>query len=139
MTEQYQAVKRGRLPGVDYVKPRIDTGDATLVQQQFKDECDVNNIVRRFGLGRSPDFVPGGVYGDFTGITDYSTALAAIDRADQAFMTLPPEAREKFGNDPAQFLDYATRVGEAELLAFCGIPVPVTAPVLPPAAPAEGA
>jgi len=122
--DQYQALKRGRLLGIDYVKPRIDTGEATLVQQQFKDEVDVNNIVRRFGLGRAPALAPGGMYGDFTGITDYASAFAAIQRADDSFMKLTPEAREKFGNDPAQFLDYASRVGEAELLAFCGIPLP---------------
>lgn len=133
---------RGRLLGLDRVRVVIDTGRESQVQQQFKDEVDVNNIVRRFGLevGQRAVIVPGGVYGDFTGVNDFESALDAVERAEEGFMRLPPEAREKFANDPARFLDYAQRVTDAELAEFVGLKVaqgvlpPVAAPAAPPPA-----
>lgn len=115
-----KVVKRGRLLGVDYVKVTVDTGRDSFVQQQYKDEVDVATIVRRFGLG-SPPVYNQGTYGDFTGITDYASAAAAVERAQAGFMNLPAEAREKFENDPGKFLAYADRVTPDELNAFCGL------------------
>lgn len=123
---------RGRLLGLQRVRIAIDTGDDSVVQQQFADEVDVNTIVRRFGLAEPP-VVAQGVYGDFTGITDYESAVAAVETAQANFMRLPAAARDKFGNDPARFLDYAMRVGEDELIAFCGL-VPAPAAPVPPLA-----
>lgn len=118
-------INRGRLPGERVEGVTIDTGEDTIVQQQFKDEVDINTIVRRFGLGQLPAVGPVGVYGDFTGINDYSTAVAAVSRADESFSKLDPKVREKFGNDPARFLDFAARHGDEELMAFVGLHTPV--------------
>lgn len=94
-----------------------------LVQQQFRDEADVNTIVRRFGL--TPQSRPverQGVYGDFTGITDYESAVAAIERARRSFGALPPDVRERYGNDPGRFLDEASQLSEEELDGFYPAP-----------------
>jgi len=86
----------------------LHTGSETLVQQHLKDEVDINTIVRRFGLTRDmPAGAAGGVYGDFTGISDYDGALEAIRRAREGFMVLPPEVRERFGNDPGRLIRFA--------------------------------
>jgi len=126
----------------------FDTGRDTYVQQQFKEDADINNIIRRFGIGQLP-VVHEGVYGDFTGITDYRSAVAAVARAEEGFMRLPAEARDRFGNDPGKFLEYAEQVSEAELIEVCGLqgrkeqpkvaPVveAVVKPVEPPKAPVE--
>src|SRR5580765_5072286 len=64
--------------------------EKSLTQQHFKDECDINEIVRRFGLtGKLPENVKAPQYGDFTGLSDYQTALNAVIAADEAFMELP--------------------------------------------------
>lgn len=88
-----------------------DEDDESLVQQQFKDEVDINTIVRRFGLTREmPSGIAGGVYGDFTGIQDYEGAVAAIEKAHEGFMKMPPELRERFGNDPGKLIAFAQSV-----------------------------
>jgi len=81
----------------------LDTGEETATQQHFKEDADVNVIMRRFGVGGAPSR-GGGVYGDFSGIHDYESALAAIERAEAGFMALPAEVRAQFGNDPAMLL-----------------------------------
>lgn len=116
----------------------VDTGRETLVQQQFANEVDVNTIVRRFGVTRQmPSGPSGGVYGDFTGITDFESASAAVERAREGFMSLDAGVRERFGNDPGAYLDYVSGLTDEELGPEVGGPAPVAlvAPV-PPVEPA---
>lgn len=107
----------------------VFTGNETYTQQHFKDEVDINTIMRRFGAtDQIPKFMPNGVYGDFTGIEDYYGALERIERANEGFMKLPAEVREKFGNDAGRLIDLAQRVSEDEL---GNILFPVPEPVRP--------
>lgn len=81
--------------------------DVSLTQQNQKEESDINTIVRRFGLtGELPSDVRMPQYGDFTGITDYRSALHAVKDADDAFMTMPAEVRNRFNNDPEKFVEF---------------------------------
>lgn len=123
--------RRNRKHALERVRVVVHTGAECLVQQQFKDEVDVNTIVRRFGMGTAPVYMPGGVYGDFTGVVDFESASLAVGKADAAFMQLPAAARAKFGNSPARFLDMAARVTEAELLEFCEVRAAPVVPVVP--------
>lgn len=112
----------------------VDTGDLTLVQQHFKDEVDVNAIVRRFGLvPQLPAWNRQGVYGDFTGVTDFDSAVERIRSTEEAFMRLPAEVRDKFANDPAELVRYAQSVSEDEFNRFLS-PASVE-PVVEPVAP----
>lgn len=106
------------------------TGADSLVQQHFKDEVDINTIMRRFGLTRELPLGPAsGVYGDFTGISDFSSAMERIEGARERFMALPPEVRERFDNDPGKLIAMASALPAAEFDAlFSGN---VTAPVEP--------
>jgi phage internal scaffolding protein len=81
--------------------------DATLAQQHFKDECDINNILRQFNVtGLLPEAPLSPRYGDFSGITDYHTAMNAVIAAEDGFMALPADLRARFQNDPAQLIDF---------------------------------
>lgn len=81
--------------------------DPSLAQQHAKDECDINTIVRRFGLtGELPSGVRMPQYGDFTGVTDYHSALNAVIAAQDSFSQLPADVRSRFNNDPAAFVDF---------------------------------
>lgn len=84
--------------------------EPTLAQQHPRDECDINYIVERFGItGQLPPHSgPMPTYGDFTGVTDYRDALEAVMKADEAFMSLPANVRERFDNDPALFVDFCS-------------------------------
>ena len=64
--------------------------DESLAKQSFQEECDINTIVRRFGLtGEMPSNVRMPTYGDFTGISNYQDALNAILEAEDSFMAMP--------------------------------------------------
>jgi phage internal scaffolding protein len=96
--------------------------DATLAQQQFKDECDINNILRQFAIsGILPDAPISPKYGDFTGVSDYKTALDRVMTMDEEFFALPANIRARFENDPEQlliFLDNEENRLEAEKLGL---------------------
>ena len=81
--------------------------EPTLCVQSQAEDTDINTIVRRFGLtGELPQGVRSPTYGDFVGTTDYTTALALIQEADEAFYSMPADVRSRFNNQPAAFLDF---------------------------------
>jgi phage internal scaffolding protein len=96
--------------------------DASLAQQQFKDETDINTILRQFNVtGELPNSSISPKYGDFSGISDYKTALDRVIAADDEFMSLPATLRARFDNDPAnliEFLDNDQNRLEAEKLGL---------------------
>lgn len=115
---------------------RVDPGTESFVQQQFANEVDINTIVRRFGLTKAlPAGVTPGMYGDFTGIHDYQSALELLERVDEGFMRLPAELRDRFQNDPARLVSYVDGLSESELEAAFRPPAPDPVPVPAPAAP----
>jgi phage internal scaffolding protein len=96
--------------------------DATRTQQHFKDETDINNILRQFNItGQLPKKALTPQYGDFTGISDYHGALNAVIAAEDEFMTLPATLRARFNNDPSeliQFLSNSENKDEAQKLGL---------------------
>jgi len=104
--------------------------DKSLAVQSERDEVDINEIVRRFGItGKLPDNFEPPQYGDFTGISDYRAALQAVRDAAESFMEMPADLRARFNNDPAELIDFladnANRA-EAEKLGLVNAsPAPV--------------
>jgi phage internal scaffolding protein len=96
--------------------------EPSLAQQHFKDECDINNILRQFNVtGLLPEAPLSPRYGDFTGIVDYHSALNAVIAAEDEFMALPADLRARFQNDPEQlinFLDDSSNFDEAVKLGL---------------------
>lgn len=83
--------------------------ETSATKQEFKDECDINSIMRRYiTQGVLPSNVKVGRYGDFTGVGDYQECLATLEDARSQFMALPSATRKRFGNDPAQFLAFVS-------------------------------
>lgn len=81
--------------------------EPSLAQQQFKDESDINNILRQFNItGLLPESPLSPRYGDFTGIVDYHSALNAVIAAEDGFMTLPADIRARFHNDPENLINF---------------------------------
>lgn len=126
---------RGYFADVASIRSGLDTGTESLVQQHFSDEVDINNIMRRYGVTQlAPAIDVAGVYGDFTGIEDYDTALERIHRLHERFDSLPAEVREKFRNDPGVLLEYASTKTLEEMQAEFYPPV-VSSAEVPPVAP----
>lgn len=83
--------------------------DETRTQQQFKEECDINTIVERFGLtGQLPESLSTPYNADFDEVIDYHTAWNKIIAADNAFMQLPAAIREDFNNDAGRWVDFVS-------------------------------
>jgi len=115
--------------------------DPSLAQQHARDECDINTIVRRFGLtGELPSNVRTPQYGDFLDAADYHTSLNAVRAADAAFMQLPADIRTRFNNDAGAFVDFVSddsNRAEAEKLGL--VPSGSSSePVLNPALQGDG-
>ena len=81
--------------------------DASLAQQHYKEECDINTILEKFNItGLLPENPLSPRYGDFTGIGDYHTAMNRVFAAQEEFEALPAQIRARFGNDPAQLIEF---------------------------------
>jgi phage internal scaffolding protein len=81
--------------------------EPTLAQQHYKDECDINTILEKFNVtGMLPQSPLSPRYGDFTGISDYHTALNRVFAAQDEFDALPAQIRARFQNDPAQLIEF---------------------------------
>lgn len=107
-------------------------------QQQFREEVDINEIMRRATRGQMPTHLMPGtpLYGDFSGPSELQDMLDSVAAADQAFLELPAEARELADNDPVRFLELVDE-GDEDLLRSVGV---VLGPPQgePPAGPPEG-
>ena len=109
----------------------VTCDDPSLAVQSERDDCDINIMMERFGHGVP---LPGSLriptYGDFTGVSDYRSALDLISAADDSFMQLPAEVRSRFQNDPALFVDFASDPRNLDEMRAMGladaIPVPAS-------------
>lgn len=101
------------------------SGLPSRTQEHFKEEVDINTIVRRFGLtGELPSDVQVPVSGDFTDVTDYQSALNLILAAQAAFDAMPADVRTEFSNDPARFVDFVSDERNRDRAKALGLLVP---------------
>lgn len=122
----------------------LDCGDEMITKQEFKDECDINNILYQYsttGILNHINSSPANFL-DLPDMSDFQQSLAIISEAEAAFASLPSKVRDRYGNDPARFLGALGDASEKEYLTEVGV---FKAPVAPvtgidrPAPPAESA
>lgn len=96
-----------RLPFEPVVRVSLDcSGSDDKAKQSFKDECDVNTIVRRYEMGGElPEFRGEPLYADVSGI-EFQAMMDVVASAQAAFEALPAEVRRRFGNDPREFVAF---------------------------------
>lgn len=128
------------------VHPR--RGKKSRTKQAPAAQTDVKLIVRRYRETGDPDVLglAKGVYGDFTGVDDFHTAMTRVRDAEEAFMELPAEVRQVCRNDPAELIRLMDSEDQAEVelrqeLGLEAKPEPSGEPEAPPveAEPAEPA
>lgn len=85
-----------------------DAKGETMTQQQHKDDCDINNILKRYEkTGILPDLIKADPqYGDFSTVPSYQQALDTVYKAQEQFDALGAKIRERFQNDPEKFLQF---------------------------------
>lgn len=86
----------------------LDTGREGPIQKQYAPLVDVNRIVKQFGISHELPVVANSkaAYGDFSGATDFHSAMNAMVAARENFDRLPAKTREYFGNDPGSLVDF---------------------------------
>lgn len=111
-----------------------DTGECleSMAQQHFKEECDINTIIKRFGLGHElPENPRVPEYGDFEHVADYQTALNAVIAADKQFMEYPAHVREEFNNSPQRMMEFLAKEENRERATKLGLLKPAPIPAEP--------
>lgn len=105
-------------------------------KQEFKDECDINQILAKYVktgvITHSAKF--GGQYMDCPAF-DFREAMEKVAQAEMMFIELPAKVRERFRNDPGQFLQFVQDPKNAEEAAALGLATPPPATTSSPAAP----
>jgi hypothetical protein len=77
--------------------------DETLTQQNFKDDADLNIMIRKYGVLPVQE-VNWNEFDVSVIPSDYHQLQNKLIEADQAFMGLPAELRSQVDNDPAKLL-----------------------------------
>lgn len=99
------------------------TGQVSLTKQSFTDDCDINNILKRYEttgvIEHGSSVEPR--YGDFSGYDDYHSACMRVIEAQDNFMALPAKVRARFQNDPGLFLDFVMDPGNVDELREMGL------------------
>lgn len=101
--------------------PTIDCGE-TLTEQAHKNETDMNYILRDYAktgfLKHAQKHE--GRYDDVT-VTDFQDALLTVNNTQNMFNQLPAQIRDRFANNPAQFLEYVSNPANENEMATLGI------------------
>jgi len=118
-----------RLPFGPRYRVQVSFPPPGRTKQSFKDECDVNTIMRRYeatGILPEPRGVP--QYLDVSSI-DFQEAQFFIAAANSRFFSLPSRIRDRFENDPAQFLAFMEDSRNAQEARELGlVPTPQPSP-----------
>lgn len=102
-------------------------------RQEFAEECDINVLLARYEkTGVLNHFNRGeAAYLDLSeGVPDLMTAMAVLDKAQTAFMSLDARTRAEFDNDPVKFVQFAEDPANLERMREFGLAPP--APAEPP-------
>lgn len=107
------------------------TGEQTLTEQSHKSECDMHNILRQY---RQTGLVAHvrqyeGKYMDMPNALDFQQSMNVIAEANQMFASVPADIRKKFGNDPAQYLEFVQNPENLDALREMGLANAVEAPL----------
>lgn len=107
----------------ELVKPPART------KQEFKEQCDINNIIKSFKITRQITHLAAkaGTFEDLPDALDLQTALNVVIQAEDAFAALPAAVRDRFKNNPSEFLAFMEdpkNMVEAEKLGLVTITRP---------------
>ncbi|AXH74858.1 MAG: internal scaffolding protein [Microviridae sp.] len=96
--------------------------NSEYTKQEFKDECDINVLMAQYmSTGvmpnlneRSPQYL------DCTGM-DFQESMNFVAGAQSIFNDLPSTLRNRFNNDPAEFLDFVHNPANKAEMAELGL------------------
>lgn len=109
-------------------------------KQSFVAECDINNIIKTFKISGQITHMSAqaqkGSYQDLPEPQDFQESMNLVIAAQKAFATLPSQVRQRFGNDPAQFLGFMSDPANQDEMIKLGLATDTRPPPIPAAEPA---
>jgi hypothetical protein len=92
----------------DIAKVQVDfTGTESRTKSEFKDECNINNIVRQcIKTGVMPSGTREPMFEDFSNIGSYNDAVTQVAEANSTFEQLPSDIRDRFDNSVQNLMDF---------------------------------
>jgi phage internal scaffolding protein len=133
--------------GYSFISPISLTFSAVspYTRQEFKDECDINVLMKRYqSTGELPHLnTSTPQFLDVSSSLVFQESMNYIADAQSMFNELPSAIRDRFYNDPAQFLDFCSNDKNRLELAEMGLlspeatfaafnPPPPLSPTTPP-------
>ncbi len=97
--------------------------EPSLTQQNFAAESDINNILSNWeknGVVSHLNPLPP-QYGDLIDVEDYHSSMNRIVAAREAFDALPSVVRDRFANDPANFLSFVQDPSNVDEMVKLGL------------------
>lgn len=93
------------------VSPSITFKGPSMTRKEFATDADINHILERYqetGFLVDPlhPSTRRPMFGDFSNVQDYQSALDALNQAQDDFMQLPARVRARFENNPQKLLDF---------------------------------
>jgi phage internal scaffolding protein len=121
--------------------PGLCNVDCSMTKQAFKNECDINLIMRKYTQsGVLPASVSNQRFDDFSEVGDYLEAQTVLLDARAQFDALPAVVRDRFRNNPLDMLAFVQDPVNSDEAIKLGIVVPkpvvpAVVSVAPPVAP----
>lgn len=120
-------------------QPIVFEENSPYTRQEFKDEADINTIMAQYmrtgELPKINEVAP--QYLDVTDM-DFQTHMNAIREAQELFDALPSQVRNRFQNDPGEFIDFCGDSNNRPELARMGLlSTEATQAILAPSSPPE--
>lgn len=92
------------------------------VKPEFKKSCDVNEILKRYSqTGRINAMVKQPAFIDVSDVTEYQESLNIVIKAQQTFAELPAKVRDRFGNNPENFMEFVHEEGNEDEMIRLGL------------------
>jgi len=114
-------------------KIKLECKDPTLTDISQQNASDINNIMRKYKktgvITHITNAIP--TFGDVSQIGDYQSCLEHVRRAEQLFSELPALTRERFQNDPTQFVSFMDDENNLEEAIKLGLAIPKPEPIIP--------
>nr|QJB19135.1 MAG: internal scaffolding protein [Microvirus sp.] len=111
--------------GFDNCDPNTGEILPSMTKQSEMDACDIHNILKQHspaGLAQLiAENTARGQYVDLPDELDYQTALNTVLEGQTAFATLPAKTRERFHNNPAEFLEFMADPGNQDEAIALGL------------------
>lgn len=105
--------------------------EPTMTQQSDAEDADINVIMKKYGpSGMFPQLTEPGIGGDFSLVTDYSSAIELIRKADEEFAQVPAQVRRLFNNSAAAYMAFSEKPENLDKMRELGMankkPIPET-------------